>query len=211
MRWFSMLTVFMVLGGCANSCSCSGSGSAEGTSSFSTTAEPAPGQEKSPLPPAAAVIDGPVVAWEAFKPFAPDAFEGYQADEPPSGKKFGLPNDSQIATLRRTYKKGDASLEIELIDTAQAPGVRELFLQASQMSRQTAQSVMRPSTVRGHKALEQWNEANATARASVLVADRLLVNVNVKPASSPDVARALAEKVDLEGVAALVTKLAATK
>jgi hypothetical protein len=63
--------------------------------------------------------------------------------------------------------------------------------------------------VKGFKALTQWLEATKVARTSVLVAERFLVNVSVKPADSVALSIAVADKLDWAGLEKLATQPAA--
>ncbi len=178
MRSLPTLALLVVLSGCGESCSC---GAAAIERSGSTSAAPTT----------------PIIAWDAFKPLAPDAFDVYRATGVATGHALDdLPARARISTLKRVYAHGDSTLEIELIDTAQAPSVRALFTQLDRLNRKTELSVVHATTVQDRPALAQWNRGTGTARVGVLVADRVLVNLNVKPATSPEVALELANLFD---------------
>jgi hypothetical protein len=186
MRKRSGLALLLVLSGCGDSCSC----------------ESKPSPNASAARSAASAV--PVVPWQAFAPFAPDALGEYRADGEAKGRVFDdLPAGSKLSTLKRSYSKGDSKLEIELIDSVQAAGLHALFSTLSRMNRTTALSVVQATTVSGYPALAQWNKGTGVARVGVLVAERWVVNVNVKPETSPDAAVTLAQHVDFAGLAKL--------
>jgi hypothetical protein len=124
-------------------------------------------------------------AWLALKFFLPDILEGYRARMAIEGRDISLGADLGLLSVRRAYgNKEDLVIEVELIDVTACERVRDLFNRSRELQRDTEKAVIRPMRVHGQKALSQWLDATKTARTSVLVADRFLVNANVKPADS---------------------------
>jgi hypothetical protein len=131
------------------------------------------------------VIKNTGSAWRALAFFLPDAFEGYRARMAIEGRDVSLGPDLGLISVRRAYgNKDDLMIEVELIDVAQSPRVRDLFNRSRELQRESDKAVIRPMRMHGQKALSQWLDSTKTARTSVLVADRFLVNANVKPAES---------------------------
>jgi hypothetical protein len=145
------------------------------------------------------------VWWRAYAFFAPDSFEGYKARTATEGHDIGLSSKVGFVSLRRAYAKDGVSFELELLDVAHCPRLRDVFLRSRELSRESESVVIRPMKVQSERAVTQWLASNNIARTSVLVADRFLVNVNVKPASSPNASIAIASKLDFAGLEKLAT------
>jgi hypothetical protein len=131
-----------------------------------------------PTPPSA------TSAWRSLRVFVPDKLDGYRARSVLEGHDLTLTPDITLLTARRAYARDGVSLDLEVIDTQHGERVRGVFKRTRELSRETANAVLRPMKVQGHPALSQWTQATRVARTSVLVADRFLVNANVKPADS---------------------------
>jgi hypothetical protein len=116
--------------------------------------------------------------------FVPDKLDGYRARSVLEGHDLTLTPDIALLTARRAYARDGVSLDLEVIDTQRGDRVRNVFKRTRELSRETPNAVLRPMKVQGHPALSQWTQATRVARTSVLVADRFLVNANVKPADS---------------------------
>lgn len=204
MRTFLLIMLGLGLSGCTGSCSCtqeietaSGPGVIAAQPTAPAASTPAQEGAKQPEPQAVASV---VVPWEAFSPFAPDRLGEYAAEGAVFGRKLALPGGKELSTIKRAYKSGAITAELELMDTAQSANARELFTKAMEMNRDTPQSVMKPTTLQEHAALLQWNKATQIARVSVVIADRFVVNTSVKPAPTPAVALAFAKHLDLAGL-----------
>jgi hypothetical protein len=143
--------------------------------------------------------------WRELTFFVPDTIDGFRARTISEGRDIELGAAGAVVSIRRAYAQGDVWLELELLDTADSERVRNVFNRARDVTRDSARAVIRPLRVKNHKALTQWLAASKVARTSVLVSDRFLVNVSVKPADSPAPSIALADKLDW----AAVEKLAA--
>jgi hypothetical protein len=139
-------------------------------------------------------------AWRALTFFVPDVLEGYRARTASDGHDMYLGAGVGFLTVKRAYGKDNVLLELELIDAAHCERVRDLFNHARELQRETDSVVIRPLKVQGQKALVQWLDATRVARVSVLVAERFLLNANLKPAESPAASIALAQKLDWQAL-----------
>lgn len=147
------------------------------------------------------VLDGTRCA--AFVPFVPNTFEGYRAKDAAEGKDIDLGEGSSLALIRRGYYKTGTALDIEVVDTVQAKPLRDLFERTREEERNGTSAVIKAIKVQGYKALAQWNDTSRNARISVLVESRYLVNLSLRPADSIATTVALAEKLNLAGLAQL--------
>ncbi|HEX4351872.1 MAG TPA: hypothetical protein VHZ95_03140, partial [Polyangiales bacterium] len=134
--------------------------------------------------------------WRGLAFFVPDSIEGYRARSVTEGRDLGLVDDLGFVTIRRAYGKDDQMYELEVLDISHCEKVRDVFNRSREIQRETASAVIRPMRVQNHKALTQWFDSTHTARTSVLVADRFLVNLNVKPADSPEPSLTFIEKLN---------------
>jgi hypothetical protein len=136
-----------------------------------------------------------------FLPLVPKSFDGFRAKADAEGKDIDLGEGSGFAVLKRSYAKGGTWLEIEVVDTEGAKPLRTLFEKTRELERDTQAAVIKPIQVQGHKAIAQWNETARAARVSVLVDERYLVNLHLRPADGIANAVSLAEKVELAKLA----------
>lgn len=137
----------------------------------------------------------------SFLPLLPKSFEGFRAKADAEGKDVDLGDGAGFAVLKRSYSKGSTWLEIEIVDTDGAIALRTLFERTREIERNTQEAVIKPIKVQGQKAIAQWNRTSGDARVSVLIENRYIVNVRVRPADGIASAVSLAEKVELEKLA----------
>jgi hypothetical protein len=137
-------------------------------------------------------------AWRSLTFFMPDSIEGFRARMGRDGRDIDVGAPQPILTVRRSYaNKEGVILDLELIDTGGSPRLRELFGRTRELARDNERAVFRALKVQGQRAFSQWLDASKSARTSVLVADRFLVNVDMKPINSPALGVAVAQKLDI--------------
>jgi len=157
---------------------------------------------KSPQPlPTDPVLEG--VRCAAFVPFLPPTFEGYRAKSVAEGKDIDLGEGAGLALLKRGYFKSSTALDLEIVDTAQSKPLRTLFERTRALEHDGEAAVIKPIRVQGHAALAQWNSTAKATRVTVLVAERYLVHVTLRPSEGLAGAIELASKLDLAGLAEL--------
>jgi hypothetical protein len=138
-----------------------------------------------------------------FLPLVPSTFEGFRAKSQPEGKDIDLGHGAGFSVLKRAYSKASTALEIEVVDTDGAKALRGLFEKTRDLDRDTEVAVIKPIKVQGYKALAQWNSTSRSARVTILVEGRYLVNLNLRPADDIATCVSLAEKLDLPELAKL--------
>lgn len=141
----------------------------------------------------------PTIAWEDFTPFAPDSVGDYVAEAAAEGRIVKLKNGATLPTLKRTYVKDELRMEIELVDSTQAPMVRSVVEAMQDQDRGNDKSVFRGIVIHGHKGVIQWHPQTKAGRVGVVIEERYVVNVKISPTDSPDAAIAMLKKLDLEG------------
>jgi hypothetical protein len=147
------------------------------------------------------LLDGTRCA--AFVPFVPNSFEGYRAKNAAEGKDIELGEGASLALIRRGYFKTGTALDLEIVDTVQAKPLRQLFERTRELTRDSEAAVIKPTRISGYPALAQWNSTSRAARVSLLVESRYLVNLSLRPSDGIAAALALAQKLDLRGLAQL--------
>jgi hypothetical protein len=145
-------------------------------------------------------------AWRALAFFVPDVLDGYRARTATEGRDLMLGAGIGFVSVKRAYSKDNVQLELELIDTAHCERVRDVFNRSRELQREADSVVIRPLKIQGQKALAQWLDSTRVARTSVLVADRFLLNANVKPADSPEPSIALLQKLDWDALEKLAAQ-----
>jgi hypothetical protein len=144
--------------------------------------------------------------WRSLKYFFPGIVEGYRAYAVTEGHDLDLGNGEPVVIVKRAYRKGSLLLELEVLDTASTERLRSTFLRMRELTRDNDRAVFRPYKLQNRRAFAQWTAQTASARASVLVADRYLVHVSMKPVQSPEPCVGFLAKLDL----ASLDKLAGT-
>lgn len=139
----------------------------------------------------------------AFVPFLPSTVEGFRAKGPAEGSDIDLGEGAALAVLRRGYWKPGSGLDLEIVDTERGKRLRDVFENSRELDRSNDAAVIKAIKVQGHKAVAQWNSTSKAARVSILLSDRYLVNLNLRPEEGVDRAIAIAEKLELAELAAL--------
>jgi hypothetical protein len=132
-------------------------------------------------PPEGAALDP-----EAMKPWTPDSIAGFTATGAAELRTISIANGGKLTSAHRDYKQGETEMRLEIRDTQHAPMLAQLVTGQMGQERKSGDSVFRGATVAGHPALLQWHGSTKTAMANVLVGDRVLVNVKLKPAADAD-------------------------
>jgi hypothetical protein len=158
-------------------------------------AKPAERRGWRPLAPSA------TTAWRRLAFFMPSSVEGFKPRAVLEGHDLDVGAEEPVLMARRAYANKDGvSLELELLDAARCPRLRDLVLRTRELSRDNREAVLRALKVQGQRGEAQWFASNKTARTSVVVADRFIVHVVVKPVESPALSIAVAEQLDFAGL-----------
>ena len=135
--------------------------------------------------------------WRTLSFFLPDSIEGFRARMGRDGRDIDVGVAQPLLTVRRSYaNKEGVILDLELIDTSASPRLRELFGRTRELARDNERAVFRALKVQGQRAFTQWLDASKSARTSVLIAERFLLNVDTKPVTTPAVGVGVAQKLD---------------
>jgi hypothetical protein len=149
--------------------------------------------------------------WQSLSAVLPSKLAGYHAIIQAEGSDLDLVAGMSLLFARRAYGKDNVTVDVEVLDTAHCPRVRELFKRSRDVTRETDKAVIRSFKLAGFPAQAQWLDATHVARTSVLVRERFLVNSNLKPADSPAPGIAFVQKLDWAALERLATGAVASE
>lgn len=189
-----------LLAGCANACdeSANRAHRTQQVPSASEATQP-PSEVRTEVP-----VDATLVSPKQLATLLVDRIGDFEATGSATTTATHLPSGNTLPQARRNYRRGNVDLEIEVMDTLYTPAVGAIVKRAQTMKRETATNLMMGFQFKGNPAVKQWTKVNDTARVGTLIGERLILNVNVTPASSPDIALAVAQNVDYEAANALL-------
>jgi hypothetical protein len=148
--------------------------------------------------------------WQSLTAMLPSKLAGYHAIIQAEGSDLDLVAGMSLLFARRAYGKDNVTVDLEVLDTAHCPRVRDVFKRSRELTRETDKAVFRSFKVAGYPAQAQWLDATHVARTSVLVRDRFLVNSNLKPADSPAPGIAFVQKLEWSALERLATGIVAS-
>ncbi len=130
--------------------------------------------------------EGPVdpVDFRELKAILPEQAGGMERTEA-GGEKNGAMGFS-LSQARGKYKDGDASMEIEVVDTGGVGGMAMMGMAAwamSEVDKETSTGYEKTTRVDGYKAYEQYDNKRQNGEVNVLVADRFIVSVKGRKVS----------------------------
>src|SRR5258705_4316828 len=150
---------------------------------------------------------GPVVNWKALEPFAPEKLGDWTSSSQLTGDSTNAMG-MQVSRVQRRYKKGDASLSLEIVDTSASPFMRMGVNMAANFNMDGTDGVKRGVTLNNSKGLLEWSRNGNNGKLTLLVGDRFLVNMRVNPAASADEVLAVGNLLDASGLAAVEVRSA---
>jgi hypothetical protein len=143
---------------------------------------------------------GQVVNWKSLEPFVPAKLGAWDSDGDLRGSTGGL-GGMQVSTVKRRYKQGDRSLSVEIVDTTMSPFMRTGIRMAMGFAVDGSDGVKKGVKVGGFDALLDWNKGSQRGKVAVLVGERFLVNVTLRPSPGAEDVVAQAALVNLAGLA----------
>ncbi len=141
------------------------------------------------------------VDYTALQALFPD-LAGWQKGEM-SGERMMSP--FAHSTAKVDYTKGDASLNVEIVDSAfnQAALLPFQFLMAANFSRQTAGGYEKSVRFAGQPGVEKWNKDDKSGEINLIVSGRYIVNIKGEGLADPSAVNELAGKLDIGKLAAM--------
>jgi hypothetical protein len=144
------------------------------------------------------------VDFRKLKELMPEKLIGLKRSES-TGEKSGAMGFT-VSTAQAKYGgKGDATLEIEIVDTGGIAGVSTMALATWSMAdidKETTNGYEKTTNLEGYKAFEKYDNNIKSGEINVLVADRYIVNVEGNDVSMEQLKEALKE-IELSKLAGL--------
>jgi len=143
----------------------------------------------------------PVVDWQALAHYAPDSFGGFTAQGATQGSTTG-PDGGQVSEVHREYTADGRQLHLSIADTTVNPSLRLAFNIGRGVTMGSPQRQEHGGVIAGNPGLFVWRlDDGPSSKVTLLVADRYLVSVEVKPAHARDEASGIIAQLDLAGLA----------
>jgi hypothetical protein len=149
------------------------------------------------IDPAAAQqqVDGRALSWRQLAPLLPDAVLDFEAKGELDGKTTKA-KGFEVSEVTRRYGADDTDLRIRITDTSAKPSLRAPFAKVATVAEGGQQ-------IDGYPAIVEWNAKAKSSTASLLVAERFVVNVRVSKADGDGDAEAVAAALKLDELAKL--------
>jgi hypothetical protein len=164
-----------------------------------TAATTAP--QSTPTVPQATTKKVDAVAFEQLIALLPEA-PGWTRGKP---KGEHVNTEAAMSHATAEYQKGDASIDVEIIDSS----FNELVLSpftiflAAGFSERSSEGFIKSAPVGGNPGFEKWNSDSRRAEVTVVIGNRFIVQAIGRNVDSVDPVRALVKAVDLKTLAAL--------
>lgn len=158
------------------------------------------------MPPAAAGPDpelGPGMLHPGLLArFLPDTLGDFAATGE-AQRRINVRQDSeaQLPNATRLYRRDDVYSKVQLLDARAFANLRDPVLQLQGTKRSSANAKTEGRKVGAYPATLQWTLANHTARISLVLEDRIVVNLSVAPCDDLAQAETLIQKLDLIEIA----------
>lgn len=110
-----------------------------------------------------------------------------------------------VSTAEAHYKKGDASLKLQITDTSFSKMVLAPFMMFARAgySERSDDGYKKGITLASYPGFESWEKGSKRGEVNLLVADRFLVNAEGDEVDSTEPARQLVQAVDLKKLSGL--------
>ncbi len=127
---------------------------------------------------------------------------GWQMGKP-RGERTSMPMN--FAQSEATYKNGEQSIKVSIIDTAAALMLLAPYrmMAAVGYNRETSDGYEKATTFGGHPAVEKWDPERNRGEFGIIVNDRFVVNLEGRNVSNIKVLHDFAGNFDLGKVAAM--------
>ena len=130
------------------------------------------------------------------------AIAGWQMEAPEAERMTSPIAFSQVET---TYKKGDAEIEMKVVDTGYAQMLIapwSMFL-ASGYSRETGEGYEKSISVGGNPGFEKWNNSSRRGELNIFAGKRFMVTIEGRDLADTKVLHEFASKMDFGKIAGL--------
>ncbi|MFB0566023.1 MAG: hypothetical protein ACETWK_10150 [Candidatus Aminicenantaceae bacterium] len=150
------------------------------------------GMEKKPVDP---------VNWRKLIKFLTD-IPGWKAVGEPEGSSVSMAG-FKISQAERSYTAGDSNLKISITDGGYVPMVYVAFKMAMNFEIDTSEEYTKKVNIKGFAGIEQYEYKVNEGKVIILIGERFLVNLEGENVKDTSGLRAIANSLDLEGIAKL--------
>jgi len=142
-----------------------------------------------------------VVEYERLQELMPQ-FPGWERSKiTGSQKSMGT---FSVSSAEADYKKGDASIDLEINDTASVSMLlAPIMMFGANYSERSDEGYKKGIKLDGMTGMEEWRKDGGHGEVNLIVANRYIVHANGHGLESADVARQLVQAVNLQKLAAL--------
>jgi len=141
------------------------------------------------------------VNWRKLIPFLGE-IPGWEAEEEPEGSTVSM-EGFKISQVERSYTAADKNLAIIIVDGGYVPMVYSAFKMAMSFEVDTSEEYIKKITIKGFPGVEQYNYEDKEAETMILISDRFLVHMEGENMEDASELIAIANNLDLEGIAKL--------
>jgi len=141
------------------------------------------------------------VNWRELVPFLAD-IQGWDAKGEAEGSSFSMGN-YKVSKASREYSSGDKGLEIEIVDGGFAPMVYAGIKMAMSFEIDTSDEYLKKITIKNYPGVEKYQYRNKEAEVIILISERFVVTLKGDNFEDTKELKAIAETLDLDGIAAL--------
>lgn len=149
-------------------------------------------QEQKPVDP---------IDWKELIPFLVD-ISGWEAKDEAEGKSLNI-GGYKISQAERNYVSGNKELRIQVVDGSYLPMIYASIKMAMEFEMDTGEEYQKKITVKVYSGVEQYHREDKEAAVIILIADRFLLRLEGRSIEDPAELRAIAETLDLDGIAGL--------
>ncbi|MDD9946217.1 MAG: hypothetical protein OXU20_34555 [Myxococcales bacterium] len=146
-----------------------------------------------------------VVNWRALQPFLPETLAGYAAEKDVDGRT-NKTGGFKVTVVKRRYKRDKERVVVSITDTSMSPMLRAPFAMAAIIEEDSSDGYKKGSKIEGHTTLLEWRKASKRSKATLLAAERFLVDVKVTGTDKDDAAVQVLKGIDLEGLSKVKTE-----
>jgi hypothetical protein len=140
---------------------------------------------------------GTLVDWHELAPFIPDRVGEYEQREEIQGEAATI-EEKPVARVVRKYEAGLKTLFVTITDVIAVDAMRAAFAMAPTLNVESAGGHQKGKRIGRYPAIVVWEANLHRSEVSTLVADRFIVKVDVRKASSDDEAEKLIVMLDID-------------
>jgi hypothetical protein len=141
------------------------------------------------------------VNWRELVPFLVD-FQGWDSEGDAEGTTMSMGTFS-MSQVERSYSSGEKSFTINLVDGGYAPMAYAGIKMAMSMEIDTSDEYIKKLTVKEFPGIEKYNRPDQTADVIILISERFILQIEGENMGDTSDLIAVANQLDLEGIAKL--------